>query len=307
MQKSGKIGFLVGNFIVIFFVLLQQCAKSKPGNMVISPLSVATSLALLMQAANGNTFDELRNGLHFKIDDKDIIAEQFNDFYGQLQRSVGSSSLSIANQIYIQQGREINRSFDEIAIAKFESGVESLDFANPELSAEIINRFVDVWTHGKIPNFIKPDSLDEKTAMFLVNAIYFRGMWEHKFSKQRTREEYFYISQNETARTDFMSINNKLFNYARLKDLNASGLRMKYANSSLSFVIILPNNRFGLPELEAKLRNYDLTAIVNQMRPRRIDLTIPKFKIDYEIELSAALQEVPRRGLEYFLLLLQLY
>lgn len=264
--------------------------------MIISPLSVATSLALLMQAANGTTFDELRSGLHLNVDDKEIIAEQFNDFYSQLQQSVGPSSLSIANQVYIQQGREINRYFEEIAITKFESGVDVLNFENVEQSAEIINRFVEVETHGRIVNFLKPDALDANTAMFLVNAIYFKGMWETKFSKQRTREGDFYIGKDKTVRTDFMSIS-KTFNYAKLQDLKASGLRMKYANSTLSFIIILPNSLVGLPELETKLRNYDLSMIAQHMRPRKVDLTIPKFKIDFEIELSTVFKEVSNANL----------
>lgn len=258
--------------------------------MIISPLSVASSLALLMQAANGSTFDELRDGLHLN-GDKEMIAEQFNDFYSQLQQSVGSSSLSIANQIYIQQGREINRNFDELATTKFESGVEALNFENVEQSAEIINRFVEEETHGKIVDFVKPNSLDAGTAMFLVNAIYFKGIWETKFNKERTRPGNFFVGESLAIRTDFMSIN-KIFNFAKLKDLNASALQLKYANSTLSFVILLPNNRVGLPELEAKLHGYDLTSITRKMRPRKVDVTIPKFKIDYEIELNAILTDV---------------
>lgn len=268
--------------------------------MIISPLSVASSLALLMQAANGTTFDELRDGLHLNGADKEAIAEQFNDFYSQLQQSVGSSSLSIANQIYVQQGREINRYFDELATTKFESGVEALNFDNVEQSADIINRFVEEETHGKIVDFVKPNALDASTAMFLVNAIYFKGIWETKFSKERTRPGNFFVAESQAIRTDFMT-NNKVFNYAKLKDLNASALQLKYANSTLSFVILLPNNRVGLPELETKLHGYDLTSITRKMRPRKMEVTIPKFKIDYEIELSTILTDVMIENFQIFL------
>lgn len=253
-----------------------------------------------MQAANGTTFDELRDGLHLNGADKEAIAEQFNDFYSQLQQSVGSSSLSIANQIYVQQGREINRYFDELATTKFESGVEALNFENVEQSADIINRFVEEETHGKIVDFVKPNALDASTAMFLVNAIYFKGIWETKFSKERTRPGNFFVAESQAIRTDFMT-NNKVFNYAKLKDLNASALQLKYANSTLSFVILLPNNRVGLPELETKLHGYDLTSITRKMRPRKMEVTIPKFKIDYEIELSTILTDVMIENFQKFL------
>lgn len=252
---------------------------------------MATSLALLSQAATGRTFDELRDGLYLNGSDKDTIANQFNDFYSQLQQSVGDSTLSIANQIYIQQGRELNKDFDELATTKFESGVETLNFGDTAQSAETINHFVEEETHGKIRNFVKSSSLNGNIAVFLVSAIYFKGKWENKFNKERTHEDDFFINRKEAARTDFMFIKSK-FNHAKLPDLKASALEMKYANSTLSFIIILPFSRVGLPELEAKLGDYDLTSIIKQMRPRRIDVTIPKFKIDYEIELSTVLKKV---------------
>lgn len=278
---------------------MQQCAKSKPGNVIISPLSVATSLALLSQAATGRTFDELRDGLYLNGSDKDTIANQFNDFYSQLQQSVGDSTLSIANQIYIQQGRELNKDFDELATTKFESGVETLNFGDTAQSAETINHFVEEETHGKIRDFVKSSSLNGNIAVFLVSAIYFKGKWENKFNKERTHEDDFFINRKEAARTDFMFIKSK-FNHAKLPDLKASALEMKYANSTLSFIIILPFSRVGLPELEAKLGDYDITSIIKQMRPRRIDVTIPKFKIDYEIELSTVLKKVSIVNLNNF-------
>lgn len=259
--------------------------------MIISPLSVATSLALLSQAAVGPTFEELRNGLYLNDDDKATIADQFNDFYAQLQENIGDSTLSIVNQIYIQQGRELNEDFREVAISKFRSGIDVVNFGDTAKSVQIINRFVDDNTQGKIQNFVPSDALNANIALFLVNAIYFKGIWENKFNKDYTREEDFYTSKNQTIRTDFMFIKNK-FNYAKIRELNASALEMKYANSTLAFVIVLPNSRHGLPELEAKLHDNGLTSITAQMFRRKVDVSIPKFTIKYEIKLNSVLKQV---------------
>lgn len=258
--------------------------------MIISPLSVATSLALLLQAAEGSTFDELRDGLYLNVDDKNTIANQFNELYGQMQQNIGDSTLSMANQIYIQQGHELSESFQEVATSKFRSGINALNFGDNIQSAEIINHFVDEKTHGKIRNLIKSSSLNGNVVLFLVNAIYFKGNWEHKFNKELTREDVFY-NGNETTRTNFMFLKRN-FNHAKINDLQASALEMKYANSTLSFVIILPNSRVGLPELETKLRTYDLATITEQMHRRKVAVSIPKFKINYEIKLNSVLKDV---------------
>lgn len=291
MNFLFKVFVFLLSFSEIIAIPLQICAKSRPGNVIISPLSVANSLALLSQAANSNTFDKLRQGLHLNGSDKLTIADQFNEFYGQLQHSTRNLTLSIANQIYVQKGHKLNASFQEVTATKFRSGVKALNFDDTDKSSETINHFVEEKTHGKIRNFIKSGSLNGNIVLFLLNVIYFKGNWEHKFNKEHTREDEFYIRENETAPTAFMTIKKK-FNYAKLQDLDASVLEMKYANSTLSFFIILPYSRAGLTELEAKLRDYDLKSITKQMHPRKIDVTIPKFKIDYEIELSAVLKDV---------------
>lgn len=252
---------------------------------------MATSLALLSQAAEGRTFDELREGLHLNSSDKAAIANQFSNFSSQLKENVGDTMLSIANQIYIKQGRELNESFRQVATSKFRSGIDTLNFGDADKSADTINQFVEAKTLGKIRNFVKPNTLDANTALFLVNAIYFKGIWEQKFNKEDTHEDDFYNNGNEMAPANFMSAT-KRFNYARLPDLGASALEMNYANSTLSFLIILPFKRMGLPDLEAKLRDSAFSAIINQMHPRKIDVSIPKFKIDFEIELNAVLKRV---------------
>lgn len=172
--------------------------------MIISPLSVADLLALLSQAANGQTYTELRDGLHLIDADKTMVANQFHTFTEKLQKNFGSAKFSMANQIYVQQGHKLSKKFQEIASTKFESGVEMLNFGDAMKSAEIINGFVAEKTNGKIKDFVKSDSLSQDMMVYLVNAIYFKGMWQQPFDKKLTRQQSFHTSDNRTISTDFM-------------------------------------------------------------------------------------------------------
>lgn len=223
--------------------------------------------------------------------DKATTANQFAEYYGLLQKSVGQSTLSIANQIYVQIGHPINKNFEEVAVKKFLSGIDSLDFAKSDASAKTINQFVEEKTKEKIKDLIKPEMLSSDTRVVLVNAIYFKGNWEYQFDKDSTTEGDFYISESETVPVDFMHIKKK-FNYALLEDLDATALEMKYANSNFSFVIVLPNSRTGLSALESKLKNYDLAQITDTMHKQEVEVTIPKFKVEFEINLNEVLKKV---------------
>lgn len=252
---------------------------------------MASSLALLSQAADGNTFEELRRALHLS-NIKAITADQFKQYHAILQKVAGRSTLSIANKIYIQQGHQINKQFQALAINKFSSEVESLNFVDSKKSARAINHFVAEKTHGKIRNFIEPDKLDGDSRVVLVNAVYFRGNWKYQFDKEQTYKSYFYTSERENVAVHFMT-NKRNYSYAELEDLDATALEMKYANSDLAFVIVLPNNRYeSLSALEAKLTNYNLDKIVDQMNLEDIYITIPKFKVEFQIQLNNVLQNV---------------
>lgn len=253
-------------------------------------MSVASALALAIQGAEKNTFKQIVNGLHLGAD-KETIAAQFAKHYDLLMDGVGESTLSIANQIYIQQGHQIRQTFRDVAIKQFKSGVDSINFVEAVAAAQTINSFVETKTNNKIKNLISSDSFDDRTRFVLVNAIYFKGNWELKFPIRRTSPGDFYVDETKTITVDYMRNEDK-FGFAELSDLDASALELKYAKSNISFVIILPNGRTGLSALEVALMNYDLSKITSRMHKRNVEVILPKFKIEYEIELTEVLKKV---------------
>lgn len=266
--------------------------------MIISPLSVSITLALLSEGAYGGTYNELKTGLYLS-GNKTTTANQFQEYIAMLKKSAGKSILSLANRVYVQQGREIKQQFRDVAVEKFSSGIEALNFANSADSARIINQFVENKTYNKIKDIVKPDLLDASTSVVLVNAIYFNGTWQNKFDKKQTYKEDFYTDDVNKQSTDFMHIKTR-FNYADLIEFDATALEMNYACSDISFVIVLPNKRSGLSLLESRLQHYDLSKIVGQMYSTQVDVAIPKFSTDFIINLNNVLENVCAFAIDFF-------
>lgn len=109
-----------------------------------------------------------------------------------------------------------------------------------------------------------------------------------------TRKNDFYNSETEKVQVDFM-YNDDDFYAGHIKELDATALELKYANSNMSFVVVLPDSRTGLAALETKLKDYDLTKIAENLREDRYEVHIPKFKVEYEIELNEVLQKVSKQ------------
>lgn len=77
--------------------------------------------------------------------------------------------------------------------------------------------------------------------------------------------------------------------------MDAAALELKYKDSKFSFVIVLPDSRTGLSTLETKIKGYGLENIRSQMTAKsKIILRLPKFKVEYGVDLRDALENVCR-------------
>lgn len=74
--------------------------------------------------------------------------------------------------------------------------------------------------------------------------------------------------------------------------MDATVLQMPYKNSDLSMIVILPNSRTGLGGLRSKLKTFSLKELREEMFSTTVMVEMPKFKTEYEIELSDVLKRV---------------
>lgn len=243
--------------------------------------------------ANGSTSSQLKKGLHLSLNaDKKKIAKGFSRYSNTIRKSAGNATLSIVNQIYVQKGYRVKESFAaQLPVQKFKADIQSVNFADNDKTVEIINRFVEDKTNNKIRKLFRPDMFDVDTRIALVNAVYFKGVWEIPFNKDKTNDAKFYVGETEHRTTKFMFTQDS-FRTGYIPELSASSLEMRYAQSNYSFVIVLPRSRTGLPALESHLKSYGLAKIVNEMEFDDVVVWIPKFIAESEIDLKEILAKV---------------
>lgn len=197
----------------------------------------------------------------------------------------------VANKVYVMEKYSVKPSFQNIAYNSFKSEAQSLNFAANQQAASTINSWVEDHTNNKIKDLISADSLNSDTRMVLVNAIYFKGFWQHQFDKQQTFKAPFFLNEHDSVDVDFMRIK-KHFNYGVFDDLDATALELPYKDSDITMMIILPNKRGGLATLENKLGTINFSEMSNKMYSQEVNVEIPKFKIEFDIKLNEPLKKV---------------
>lgn len=183
------------------------------------------------------------------------------------------------------------QTFNQIAQKSFASESQNLDFGQTAQSAGTINKWVEDNTNNKIKDLISADSLSADTRMVLVNAIYFKGFWTYQFDPKNTFKGPFYLNEQDTVTVDFMKIK-KNFKYGSIQSLDATAIELPYKDSDITMLIILPNSKTGLPALEAKLKNTNFDEITKNLYSQEVNVELPKFKIETELDLKDTLTNV---------------
>nr|CAD7454201.1 unnamed protein product [Timema tahoe] len=171
-------------------LLKAVCSQNGDGNVIISPVSVSTLLALLNQGSHDTTRQQLESVLN-------LSTEESKQGYGGLVHSLKSRApnaslpvLEVANHLFVARGWSVRPEFRHTASRDFLSGVEEVTFGSG-LGAVAINSWATAATHGRIGAIVPPEGLPHDTVMVLANAIFFKGLWLKPFKRAFTTEHIF--------------------------------------------------------------------------------------------------------------------
>ena len=249
--------------------------RQRPGNLFFSPFSIRVALGMVLAGARGATAEQMRRALRLSSSDETLHAA-FGEIAHQLSAPDSDQEAALANAIWSQAGTPLQREFLEVVEARYRARIEQVDFRRDATSiGEAINRWVADATRGRIQNILSRSSLDAETRMVLVNAIYFKGRWVLPFPKEDTNEEPFFLDGGVTAPVPLMRIHDRI-HYMRGAGFQA--VDMGYRGGAFSMLVLLPDRRDGLADLEASLSARMLDQCAAQLRPARVELFLPRFK-----------------------------
>merc|ERR1719431_1962728 len=200
-------------------------------------------------------------------------------------------SLQTASNNFVRNDMEMDEAVNEYIKSVFLNEVQKLDFRQSAESARAINDWVEEQTKNKISDMVSPQILSVDTTTVLVNAIYFQGKWLSAFSKEKTNNQTFYVSETRSVQANMMQqINN--FHVNSVPQIKAKVIRLPYEGDWISMHIFLPDDKFGLSEMEKSLQDIDMDQLKKLLQNEQYmetKLKMPKFKIDSDIRLAEIL------------------
>lgn len=273
------------------FNLYSQLSKQEPGNLFFSPFSISTALAMTYAGARNETEKQMRDVLHFNVEQKGFHAD-YRNYLDAIEADTGKDLvLEIANSIWVENSCKIRPSFSEIVKDEYNSVSKNVDFArHTEETRQEINSWVENKTHDKIKKLLAKGMVKSSTKLVLVNTIYFKAKWESPFNAAATRKAIFHQSDSVNDSASFM---NKAGYYKYYRDSILQALEIPYYNGKISMLILLPNKVNGISKVENAWDETYYSKIIRSLSDTSdIRLSVPKFKITLESILNIPLSEM---------------
>ncbi|KAM6177332.1 leukocyte elastase inhibitor-like [Erethizon dorsatum] len=284
-------------FALDIFLLL--CKNNRTGNIFISPYSISSAMGMIFLGTRGETAAQLSKALHFDMV-KDVHSS-FQSLNAKLNKRGASYILKLANRLYGEKTYDFLPEF--LASTKKMYGAEmvSVDFRNDtENTRKTINKWVKERTEGKIPELLAPGVLDDTSKLVLVNAIYFKGVWQEKFQKNDTTDVPFRLNKTDTKTVKMMSQKAR-FPYGYIEDLKCQVLELPYQDRKVSMIILLPDDikddTTGLEEIEKQLTLEKLREWTENLETIEVNVQLPRFKVEESYNLNDSLAHLGAQDL----------
>ncbi|MBN2481985.1 MAG: serpin family protein [Bacteroidales bacterium] len=245
-------------------------------NVFVSPTSVAMALAMTYNGADGET----RTAMEHALKKNGFTVEEINTSYKSLIEALVSVDpkvlFEIANSIWYRLDFTVLPDFVSVNQEYYDAEVSALDFSLPSAS-ETINGWVADKTHDKITEIIR--DIPGDVVMYLINAIYFKGIWQYEFDDADTHDDVFKLKDGSPVAAPFMQqeaplpyASNELF----------SMIEMPYGQGNYNMVVILPQTSHTTDEVAASLTTENWESWLNALTEQKVLVQLPKFKFEYE-------------------------
>lgn len=244
---------------------------------VLSPLSITYALGMLNNGADGQTQQEINQTLGFGEAGADAINAFCQKMLKEAETLDEKTKSLIANTIFVNEGLGYVLQDDFIKKANdyYNAQPQNRDFNDGE-TMDVINQWASDHTEGMIPKVLSEDTFKPEAVSYLLNALYFKGMWSNPFDAAETKDEPFgggeAVPMMHKTDTEFEYAENDLY----------QAINLPYGNGAYRMSIFLPREDKTIGDVLDALNgsNWQVNGSF-----REVDLKLPRFETDTNQDL----------------------
>lgn len=257
-------------------------------NALISPLSVASALAMTYAGATGETAREMASTLHLPQGGMAV-----HEDYQSLLTEVAATDeqdgyqVNVANRLFGQESLAFKAPFLETTREYYGAELMPVDFrSDADGARQTINRWVEEQTKERIKDLLPDGAVNGSTVLTLVNAVYFNAEWQTKFAVEETYPASFAKADGTTVESPFMHATG-MYRYLADAEVGVEVIELPYAAAEgsesaagTSMVIFLPSEGTDVAEFGRTFSATRLETLIHSLyarEPQHVALRLPKW------------------------------
>jgi len=294
----GELARASNTFLIDLVHTLEEPSK----NIIISPFSIFTGLSLLHLGAGGRTKDNFEAALHYPEKGERIHSEGRGVLTALDKLSSSANEtfiLQTSNKVFLDNSFSVTPDYRSKVECFYQSELTSLPLRlDPTVSAEKINSWISEKTHGRIERLVSPQLLGRDSQAVLVNSVYFKAPWD--FGKFPFVEDRTFTRENgENISVEMMSSQGS-FPLGRIQDMGTV-VRLDYKtclhcprdSADMALLVFLPDVNTSWASWQREVLRPDVISGASlQLEEEPVKLSLPKFEIKYEKNLSPTLRKL---------------
>lgn len=282
--------------------LLSELAADDPGgNVMVSPLSLASALAMVWAGARGDTARQIADTLEFTLEQDRLhpaVGALLYDLDGRAEDAASPGlldrlrggrefDLAVANALWGQEGFPYRESFPETLETNYGAGLRTVDFAgDPDGARETVNDWAAAATEDRLEELLPAQAVTEDTRLVLTNAVTLLADWDEPFDPADTTDEPFTAIDGSTDRVATMTQTEE-FPYTRTES-GLQAVELPYVGKSVSMVVVLPPEG-EFEAFEANLGADVLAELLEDLSEQELRLSLPRFEFEVGFDLEDVL------------------
>jgi serine protease inhibitor len=265
-----------------FDLFRQLINPDEPGeNVFFSPLSVHMALAMAWNGAASSTRMQMAEAMYFPDGSDQQINEGYRKLIADLLSVDEKVAMDIANSVWYRMDFKVKNDFLNLNRDYFNADVTELDFSDLK-ARDIINAWVADATRNRIEEIV--DEIAPDHVMFLINAIYFKGIWQMEFDIKASAKRPFTL--HDGSQKDVMTME-MTADFAYTERAGYRVIELPYGRGNFSMIVFLPDPDLNVNELIENLDPEQWNSLAAELSfKREISLRLPRFGFSYEAELK---------------------
>ncbi|KAF6132814.1 serpin family A member 11 [Phyllostomus discolor] len=268
--------------------LYRQLATAAPGNVVFSPVSVSTALALLSLGVPDDASAQILEGLGFNLTEtpQASVHQGFQSLLRTLDLPSPKLELKVGSSLFLDKRLEPRQHFLDDVRELYGALAFSANFTDSAATGRHVSEYLRKQTYGQVAGGLP--ELNEDTLVVLLNYVFFKAKWKHPFHRYQ-KQDSFFMNERTPLRTPMMH-QKEMHRFLYDPEMACTVLQIEYSGNALALLVLPDPGK--MEQVEAALQPKTLRKWGQLLQPSLLDLHLPRFSISGTYNLEEILSHI---------------